>query len=251
MRRSHDAQSSVRPVTVVADAPFVTKTRERDMAHVQLSPAQVAVVAPDRLAIALPDSAPRLVPARYRYAKRSLDLIVAALGLLVCSPVIALLALLVRLDSPGPAFFIQTRVGQYGTLFPIFKLRTMRVPEPMGVTDFADDAARVTHVGRYLRRWSLDELPQLLNVLRGDMSLVGPRPERPEIVLARYQPWQYARFEVPQGLTGWWQITDRGHTRLCDDTANDLLYLELASFWFDLKILARTIPAVIRQAGLL
>jgi lipopolysaccharide/colanic/teichoic acid biosynthesis glycosyltransferase len=102
-----------------------------------------------------------------------------------------------------------------------------------------------------LRRLSLDELPQLFNVLRGDMSLVGPRPERPEIVLARYEAWQYARFEVPQGLTGWWQITERGHARLCENMTNDLVYIERASFWFDLQILVRTIPAVIRQAGLL
>ncbi|HEX7103629.1 MAG TPA: sugar transferase [Nitrolancea sp.] len=192
-----------------------------------------------------------MYPARYRCAKRSLDLIVAALGLVVCAPVIALLALIVRLDSQGPAFFVQTRVGQNGKLFRIYKLRTMRGPEPQGIADYRDDEARVTRVGRYLRRWSLDELPQLFNVIRGDMSLVGPRPERPGIVLAHYEAWQYARFDVPQGLTGWWQITDRGYTPLCDDTANDLVYLDRASFWFDVMILAHTIPAVIRQAGLL
>jgi lipopolysaccharide/colanic/teichoic acid biosynthesis glycosyltransferase len=210
-----------------------------------------AALEPDRLALVLANRTPSRYPARYRYAKRSLDLIVAALGLIVCAPVITLLALLIRLDSAGPAFFVQTRVGQNGTLFRIYKLRTMRGPEPTGIVDHRDDEARVTRVGRYLRRWSLDELPQLVNVVRGDMSLVGPRPERPDIVLARYEAWQYARFDVPQGLTGWWQITDRGHTRLCDDTGNDLVYLDRASFWFDLMILARTIPAVIRQAGLL
>jgi lipopolysaccharide/colanic/teichoic acid biosynthesis glycosyltransferase len=208
-------------------------------------------VALARPAIASSRGTVRSLPARYRYAKRSLDLLVAALGLIACAPVIGLLALLVRFDSPGPAFFVQLRVGQYGRLFPIFKLRTMRVADPAEAAGFLDDDVRVTRVGRALRRWSLDELPQLINVLRGDMSLVGPRPERPEIVLARYQEWQYARFEVPQGLTGWWQITDRGRRRLCDDSTNDLVYLEQASFWLDLKILVLTLPAVIRQAGLL
>jgi lipopolysaccharide/colanic/teichoic acid biosynthesis glycosyltransferase len=204
----------------------------------------------NQLAFAVPNRMPRSFPARYRYAKRALDLFIGLVGLIVCAPIIAALALLVRLDSPGPAFFVQSRVGQYGRLFPILKLRTMRVPDGSGEVDEADDAARITRAGRYLRRWSLDELPQLINVVRGDMTLVGPRPERPEIVLARYETWQYARFDVPQGLTGWWQITARGRTRLCDDTEADLVYLERASFWFDVEILARTIPAVIRQAGL-
>jgi lipopolysaccharide/colanic/teichoic acid biosynthesis glycosyltransferase len=87
--------------------------------------------------------------------------------------------------------------------------------------------------------------------LRGDMSLVGPRPERPEIVLSRYEQWQFQRFLVPQGMTGWWQITDRGRTVLCDDTEDDLYYLSRASFFFDLKILWLTLPAVVRQAGVL
>ena len=251
MKRSHDAQPSVRPATTIANAPFASTTQERDAGPGRWFPANTSVGVPGRLAVNASNVTPRSFPARYRYAKRSLDLVVATLGLIVCAPVIALLAILVRLDSPGGAFFIQTRVGQYGTLFPIFKLRTMRAPEGPGVSDLTDDEARVTRVGRVLRRWSVDELPQLFNVVRGDMSLVGPRPERPEIVLTRYQAWQYARFEVPQGLTGLWQITDRGHTRLCDNTTNDLVYLDRASFRFDLTILVRTIPANIRQAGLL
>ena len=128
----------------------------------------------------------------------------------------------------------------------------MREPGDAG-TEISDanglESARITGVGRYLRRWSLDELPQLLNVLRGDMTLVGPRPERPDIVRSRYETWQYRRFLVPQGMTGWWQVTDRGKTRLCDDTEDDVYYLERASFAFDLKILVMTVPAVVRQSG--
>lgn len=251
MRRSPDAQRSVRTVTIAADAPFVTSTRERDATGVRWPTVDVTFGRSRPNALTVPIRTARSFPARYRYAKRSLDLVVAIFGLIICAPVIAVLALLVRLDSPGPAFFIQSRVGQYGTLFPIFKLRTMRLADPSQSPEYVDDHARVTRVGRVLRRWSLDELPQLINVVRGDMSLVGPRPERPEIVLTHYEEWQYARFEVPQGLTGWWQITDRGHKRLCDDSTNDLVYLDRASFWFDLKILALTIPAVIRQAGVL
>ncbi len=174
----------------------------------------------------------------------------SAAGLIVTAPVIGLLGLLVRLDSPGSVFYRQTRVGEGGRLFTIIKLRTMREPTAEESSDdqVDSDIDRVTRVGRHLRRWSLDELPQLLNVLRGEMSLVGPRPERPEIVQSLYEDWQYQRFQVPQGMTGWWQVTDRGHTRLCEDTANDLYYVSRASIWFDLRILAMTLPAVARQA---
>jgi lipopolysaccharide/colanic/teichoic acid biosynthesis glycosyltransferase len=190
-------------------------------------------------------------PARYRYAKRSFDLIVGSICLIVVAPLIALLGILVRLDSPGPAFFTQTRVGFRGGVFSIIKLRTMIDRGRDGGEPIREDEERVTRIGRYLRRWSLDELPQLINVVRGQMSLVGPRPELPEIVLARYERWQYQRFLVPQGMTGWWQITDRGTTQLCDDTEDDLAYLDRASFLVDLKILLMTIPAVIRQARML
>jgi lipopolysaccharide/colanic/teichoic acid biosynthesis glycosyltransferase len=187
----------------------------------------------------------------YRRSKRALDVILASIALAVSAPLMGILALVIRLDSPGPAFFRQIRVGEGGRLFTMIKLRTMYETSPL-YAERADltelEVHRITRIGSHLRRWSLDELPQLINVLRGDMSLVGPRPERPEIVLTRYERWQFERFRVPQGMTGWWQITDRGKTRLCDDTANDLYYVARASFWFDLRILLRTLPAVARQA---
>ena len=187
----------------------------------------------------------------YRLSKRVLDVVVAALGLLLLSPLLLLLALLIRLDSPGPALFVQPRVGQRGRLFPMLKFRTMAHGSTLprvGPHKRPDDA-RVTRVGRLLRRTSLDELPQLLNVLVGQMSLVGPRPELPAIVLAHYAPWQYRRLLVPQGMTGWWQVTGRGAKLLYQHTADDLYYLAHAGLGLDLQILARTVRAVLRRDG--
>jgi len=187
---------------------------------------------------------------RYRASKRVLDILFALIGLVLSAPFFAVFAILIRLDSSGPVFFRQVRVGLGGRLFTILKLRTMHeaMPEDAQIDASRSESERVTRVGHHLRRWSLDELPQFINVLRGDMSLVGPRPELPEIVFSSYQPWQFARFRVPQGMTGWWQVTERGRIRLCEDTADDLVYIERASFWFDLRILLLTIPAVSRQA---
>lgn len=188
----------------------------------------------------------------YRRFKRALDLVVAASGLLVSAPLFAVIAVAIKLDSPGPVLLRQPRVGERGRIFPMLKFRTMvwgsRVELGPGSHKRRDDP-RVTRVGRFLRRTSLDELPQLINVLRGEMSLVGPRPELVEIVLARYQPWQYRRFLVPQGLTGWWQVTGRATKLMHEHTEDDLYYIERASFWFDLWILLRTVPAVVRGHG--
>jgi lipopolysaccharide/colanic/teichoic acid biosynthesis glycosyltransferase len=185
-------------------------------------------------------------------AKRLLDVVVALAGLVACAPLFLILALLIKLDSPGPVFFLQERVGYRGRIFRMVKFRTMvpnsACPPADGVHKRPGDP-RVTRIGRFLRRTSLDELPQLINVLRGEMSLVGPRPEMVEIVLSRYQPWQYRRFLVPQGLTGWWQVTGRSTKVMHEHTEDDLYYIANASFWFDLKILLRTIPAVLRGHG--
>ena len=191
-------------------------------------------------------------PRRYVLAKRLLDVVVALVGLVACAPLFLILALLIKLDSPGPVFFLQERVGYRGRIFKMVKFRTMAAGSeravPNGVHKRPGDP-RVTRVGRFLRRTSLDELPQLLNVLRGEMSLVGPRPEVVEIVLSRYQPWQYQRFLVPQGLTGWWQVTGRSTKVMHEHTEDDLYDIAHASLWFDLKILLRTIPTVLRGHG--
>ena len=187
----------------------------------------------------------------YRVSKRVLDVGVASLGLLVLSPLLLLLALLIRLDSPGPSLFVQARVGQRGRLFPMLKFRTMAHGSRLRLVGShkRPDDDRVTRVGRLLRRASLDELPQLLNVLVGQMSLVGPRPELPAIVLAHYAPWQYRRLLVPQGMTGWWQVTGRGAKLLYQHTADDLYYIAHAGPRLDLRILARTARAVLRRDG--
>ncbi|HET9016113.1 MAG TPA: sugar transferase [Thermomicrobiaceae bacterium] len=187
----------------------------------------------------------------YRLIKRALDAAVAGVGLLLLSPLLLLVALLIRLDSPGPSLFVQDRVGQHGRLFPMVKFRTMvhgSAVRLVGPHKRPDDD-RVTRVGRVLRRTSLDELPQLLNVLAGQMSLVGPRPELPAIVLAHYAPWQYRRLLVPQGMTGWWQVTGRGAKLLYQHTADDIYYLAHAGLGFDLRILAWTARAVFRRDG--
>ena len=189
---------------------------------------------------------------RYALAKRAFDITAAGVGLMLLAPFMAIIALLIRLESPGPSFFVCQRVGRDGRTFTMIKFRSMF----QGAENLLAFAAnkqpgdcRVTRVGRLLRRTSLDEVPQLINVLRGEMSLVGPRPELPEIVARYYEPWQYPRFSVPQGMTGWWQVTGRGAKLMRDHTADDLYYIEHASFWFDLKILALTLRAVLRMDG--
>ena len=202
----------------------------------------------------------------YRAAKRAFDVVVSALLLALAAPLLAVLALIVRLESPGPAFYRQPRIGQHGRPFAMYKLRTMRAgadaqlhelvrplaggpPQrgPQFVYKLPNDP-RITRVGRILRKTSLDELPQLLNVLRGEMSLVGPRPELPEVII-HYETWQLARLALPPGLTGWWQVNGRSNHPMHLSTAYDLYYLRHASFVFDLAILARTVGAVLRGTG--
>lgn len=195
-----------------------------------------------------------------RTIKRGFDLVVGTVGLLLSLPFMALIAITIKLDSPGPIIFRQLRVGENGRLFKIFKFRTM-LHDPETADDeisyklidgqplhkFYDDP-RVTKVGHYLRKTSLDELPQFINILKGDMSLVGPRPELPWLV-DKYEPWQRKRFEVPQGLTGWWQVNGRADKPMHLNTADDLYYIKNYSLWLDIQILWRTVRAVIERRG--
>jgi lipopolysaccharide/colanic/teichoic acid biosynthesis glycosyltransferase len=171
-----------------------------------------------------------------------------------------MLMLLIRLDSPGPALFRQQRVGKHGKLFTCYKFRTMvidaeaRKAELVALNE-ADGPLfkirrdpRVTRVGRLLRRSSLDELPQLWNVLSGEMSLVGPRPALPEEV-ALYEPWHRRRLEVMPGLTGLWQVLGRSNTTFDEMVQLDIYYAENWSVNTDLRILLRTIPAVLSSNG--
>jgi len=195
-----------------------------------------------------------------RMVKRAFDLIVGSLTTLVALPLMAVIALAIRLDSPGPILFRQKRVGENGRLFTMLKFRTMTpdaearqsevtyVDEAGNVLYKVYDDPRVTRIGRFLRRSSLDELPQLFNVLRGEMSLVGPRPELP-LLVANYQPWQRKRFAVPQGMTGWWQVNGRSNKPMHLNTEDDLYYIQNYSLFLDIIILWRTVFAVIRRRG--
>ena len=185
-----------------------------------------------------------------RFTKRTLDLVVASIVLVVASVPMLLIALIIKLDSKGPAFYVQTRVGRDGRPFPIVKFRTMvSGADEYGQTWTVADDPRQTRVGRLLRRYWIDELPQLLNVIRGDMSLVGPRPEQPDYV-TRFRG-EFSRYMVRHreraGVTGWAQVNGmRGDSSIAERTRYDLYYVENWSLLFDLRILLRTLLIVMR-----
>lgn len=196
-----------------------------------------------------------------RALKRMTDVGVAAVALALSLPFWPAIVLAIKLDSPGPAIFRQQRVGEGGRLFTMYKFRTMFTGAEQAERDLVNVALsagpwrfkspndpRVTRVGRFLRQTSLDELPQLWNILKGDMSLVGPRPELPAFV-ERYEPWQRKRFGVPQGLTGWWQVHDRSDRPMYWHTEDDLYYIQHYSLLLDIRILLMTALAVIRGRG--
>jgi exopolysaccharide biosynthesis polyprenyl glycosylphosphotransferase len=187
------------------------------------------------------------------HLKRLLDIVVSLLLLLPLAPVLAACALAVRFEGGKGVIFRQQRVGLDGRVFELFKFRSMRASEDEANTRWnVSSDVRVGPVGRLLRRTSLDELPQLLNVLRGDMTLVGPRPERPHFVsqFTDELPRYLARHRVPAGLTGWAQIHGlRGDTSMKDRIRFDNYYIENWSLWFDVKILVRTVAAVLRREG--
>jgi len=192
--------------------------------------------------------------------KRGFDLVVAGLAVVLLAPVLAACALAVKLSGPGPVLFSQRRVGRDGREFTIHKFRSMVADaearlEELRSRNEADGLLfklhadpRVTRVGRVLRAWSLDELPQLLDVLRGDMSLVGPRPPLPSEVAA-YDPWLHNRLRVKPGLTGLWQVSGRHEATFADYIRHDLFYVENWSLVMDLFIVLRTIPAVFARSG--
>lgn len=189
------------------------------------------------------------VPRRswYELAKRCLDVLVASLTLVVAAPVCLLVAVTVRVGMGSPVLFRQSRLGQHGVPFRIVKFRTMRVPGQ--VTRGGTDAERLTALGRALRATSLDELPSLWNVLRGEMSLVGPRP-LPERYRDRYTPEQASRHRVPPGLTGWAQVRGRNALSWEEKFSADLWYIEHRGFLLDCWILARTVWAVLSRSGI-
>ncbi len=192
--------------------------------------------------------------------KRSLDLVVAVVALVLLLPLFLLIGLAIKLDSSGPVLFAQARLGRGGREFTIHKFRSMREGAEGEKEDLADlneasgpifkirDDPRLTRVGRVLRRWSLDELPQLYNVLRGEMSLVGPRPPTPAEVL-RYEDWQRKRLTVRPGMTGLWQVSGRSELPFGEMMLLDIYYVENWSPTLDIGILLRTVPKWVSGEG--
>jgi lipopolysaccharide/colanic/teichoic acid biosynthesis glycosyltransferase len=193
--------------------------------------------------------------------KRGLDIAVSFICLVLASPLLALITLLIKLEDGGPVFFSQTRVGQNGREFKMFKVRSMilgaeqRLVELLeknkhrdGVTFKIQNDPRITRVGKWLRKFSFDELPQLFNVLMGDMSLVGPRPPLPREV-AKYYPADRRRLAIKPGITCIWQISGRANIDFSGQVQLDVDYIERQNFWTDLLILTRTVPAVLSGKG--
>ena len=192
--------------------------------------------------------------------KRSLDLTVAAVGLIVLSPLFAAIALAIRLDSPGPVIFRQRRVGRGGKLFTMAKFRSMVVDAESRVAELRDlneatgplfkirNDPRLTRVGRVLRHTSIDELPQLWNVLLGEMSLIGPRPALPSEV-EQYEPWHARRLDVHPGITGLWQVSGRSDLTFDEMVLLDIYYIENWSPLMDLRIILKTVPTLFLGPG--
>lgn len=196
------------------------------------------------------------------WGKRLFDLVGSLLGLILLSPLLLILAALIRLGSPGPVLFRQKRIGWGGKPFECLKFRTMKTGAdaclhtdhiqtcmktgaPLRKLDDVD--RRITPFGRFLRRTCLDELPQLINILKGEMSFVGPRPEVYEISKS-YSPWHARRFDATPGLTGLWQVNGKNRTTFAQMMRMDIQYVRRRSLWLDAKILLKTVPAVLFQA---
>jgi lipopolysaccharide/colanic/teichoic acid biosynthesis glycosyltransferase len=182
-----------------------------------------------------------VAPWHYAVAKRGTDLILSSLLLVLLAPLLFLIACLIRLDSRGSAFFVQKRVGRNGELFDMYKFRSMNISAPR--YDFSPTQScdlRITGIGRFLRRTSLDELPQLMNVFLGNMSLVGPRPEMPFIVQS-YNSRQRQRLQVIPGITGLWQLSADRPLPIHENVEYDLYYIRNRTFFMDIAILVHTL----------
>ena len=195
-----------------------------------------------------------------RLVKRIFDLTLVIFFSPFILAIVGLVALLIKIFDPGPVFFTQDRVGENGKLFKIYKFRSMvvdaderlqeviRKDEQGKIIHKTQSDPRVTPLGRFLRRMSLDEFPQFYNVLLGDMSIVGPRPE-PPLLVETYEPWQRTRFAMPPGLTGWWQVGERSERPMHLNTEDDLYYVKNYSIWLDLLIILKSVGVVLRGKG--
>jgi lipopolysaccharide/colanic/teichoic acid biosynthesis glycosyltransferase len=192
----------------------------------------------------------------YLRFKRAFDVVLTLVAMPIVGPVLAICAIMIKLDTPGPVFFVQERIGRDGRLFSMYKLRTMVANAEELKAATLDDRTvhfktladpRITRIGKVLRKTSIDELPQLYNVIRGDMSLVGPRPT--SVNLAKYEPWHAVRLEVRPGLTGVWQIHGRNRTTFDERVRMDIDYIENLSLRRDLKLLLQTVAVVLKGKG--
>jgi len=253
------------PIVTAYDVRRLSWALERTRVRVGVT-AEVHGAAPRRLRPRLvgrrvllsvePSARPRL----QRWLKAAIDRVVGVLLLGVFAPLVAFLALLVRFDSPGPAFFRQVRTGRDGRAFTMYKLRTMCIDAEDRLAELADrndgagllfkmnDDPRVTRIGRFLRKTSLDELPQLINVVKGDMSLIGPRPGLPSEV-EFYDDWVSRRLVVKPGMTGMWQVSGRSRLSWNDSVGLDLGYVDNWTIGGDLVIAAKTFKAVVQRDG--
>ncbi len=213
----------------------------------------------EKLAVTLPQLGMSLPN---RTLKRLLDIVLASIGIFMVLPMLVMVGIAIKLDSPGPLFFKQKRIGEGGNPFHMYKFRSMvqnaeqlqssvmKTNADGKLVHKSENDPRVTRIGRIIRKTSIDELPQLLNVLKGDMSLVGPRPELPLLVNTQYESWQKQRFTVPPGITGWWQVSGRKEAKLLHlSTEEDLYYIQHYSFWLDLKIMFMTVPVILTGKG--
>jgi len=193
--------------------------------------------------------------------RRAFDIVASLVGLILLSPVFLITAIAIKLEDPGPVFFTQTRVGRFGATFPFYKFRSMyvdaeaRKAELMARNESGDGVIfkmkndpRITRVGRFIRRFSIDELPQLLNVLKGDLALVGPRPPVPSEVAA-YTLEQRKRLHVKPGITCIWQVSGRSDIPFREQVQLDLEYIRSQSLWTDVLLLLKTVPAVLLGRG--
>jgi lipopolysaccharide/colanic/teichoic acid biosynthesis glycosyltransferase len=249
----------------ITEIGIATTTIEQDHQRQPASPPAGAIDATvalqERVWLSLLETSRYQRPARLLYClifKRWLDLLIASLLIIVLTPVLLLIVCATWLDVRGAIIYRQRRIGRYGQSFTMYKFRTMipdrrQTRQPFGGPErrkahkTANDP-RVTRTGKFMRRTSLDELPQLFNVLRGEMSIVGPRPELPEIV-GTYESWQHERHLVLPGITGWWQTHGRSGLMMHDHTELDIYYVENISFWLDMRILFGTMRTLASRAG--
>lgn len=197
----------------------------------------------------------------YRFAKRTMDILLSLAGLAVLLPVILVVAVCIKLDSKGPVFYVHKRIGKNGEPLGLYKFRSMHVNADQMIKDFTPEQMaewkenfklkndpRITRVGKFLRRTSLDELPQILNILKGELSIVGPRPVVSE-ELEKYGDFKYLFLSVTPGLTGYWQAYARSECTYEERMAMELKYVRNASLWWDIKIILATFGAVLRGHG--